>query len=817
VPEANEPADFQFMANGEVPVNLAVTVSQETGYAVRVIVSGVPKEGEITGTSVTFFGTPDTDRNVFDKSTGASSVAFLGNPVDCQAGPLTARVSTDSWENPGKWTASGAPELNDPAWKSKTVSVYPEITGCDALQFNPSVSLIPDTTQADEPTGVSVDVHVPQAPDQFPDVATPELKDATVTLPEGMSLSPSAADGLQACSNEEIALDSGEPSSCPNGSVLGTVKVFTPLLERPLEGQVFLGEPECDPCSSVDAADGKQLRIYIEAYGSGVRVKREGRVYANPSTGQLTTRFEANPELPFEDLELHFSGGLRAGLATPQACGQATTTADFSAWSSPVTPDAIPTNSFNVDWDGNGGACPSSMPFTPSFSAGTSNPNAGQFSPFTLTFGREDREQDLAGIQVHMPEGLLGILSGIALCSEPQASQGACSEASRIGTMTVAAGPGAHPFYEKGSIYLTESYHGAPFGLSIVVPTIAGPFNLGNVVVRAKIDVDPTTTALTVTSDPFPQVIDGIPLRLRAANVTIDRPGFIFNPTDCEKLAIAATVASAQGAQANVSAPFAVAGCAGLPFGPKFKVSTSARTSRADGASLDARLIYPSGAQSNIAHVKVELPKALPSRLTTLQKACPAATFDANPAACPSGSIVGVARAVSPVLPVPLSGPAYFVSHGGEEFPNLIVVLQGYGVRLDLVGDTFINKNGITSSTFSNVPDVQVDSFELYLPEGPDSALAANGNLCKQKLVMPATFTAQDGAQLKQNTKIEVTGCPKTKAKKAKASRRVKARARRARARRARARRARARARAVGAARRADVIARRRNGKGRGK
>jgi hypothetical protein len=768
VPEANEPADFQFVVEG-APVNLQVVVSQETGYAVRVIVAGVPKAAEIEGTSVVFFGTPDTDHNVFDKNTGASNVAFLTSPVDCDAGPLTARVSTDSWENPGSWSASGAPELNDPAWKSKTVSVYPDITGCDALQFNPSITLTPDTTQADEPTGVSVDVHVPQAPDQFPDVATPELKDATVTLPAGMSLSPSAADGLQACSNQQIGLDSSEPSNCPNGSVLGTVKVSTPLLEQPLQGQVFLGEPECDPCDSVDAADGKQLRIYIEAYGSGVRIKREGRVYANPSTGQLTTRFDENPQEPFEDLELHFAGGLRAGLATPQTCGPAVTTADFSAWSSPVTADGIPTTSFNVDWDGNGGACPQSTPFNPSFSAGTSNPNAGQFSPFTLTFGREDREQDLAGIQVHMPEGLLGILKGIPLCAEPQAAQGMCSEASRIGTMTVAAGPGAHPFYEKGSIYLTESYGGAPFGLSIVVPTVAGPFNLGLVVVRAKIDVDPTTTALTVTSDPFPQVIDGIPLRLRAANVTIDRPGFIFNPTDCEKLQISATISSAQGAQANVTAPFAVAGCAGLPFGPKFKVSTSGHTSRADGASLDAKLIFPTGPQSNISHVKVELPKALPSRLTTLQKACPSTTFAANPAACPSGSIVGIARAVSPLLPEALSGPAYFVSHGGEAFPNLIVVLQGYGVRLDLIGATFINKKGITSSTFTNVPDVQVSSFELYLPQGPDSALAANGNLCTQKLVMPSTFTAQDGAVLKQNTKIEVTDCPKTK-KKAKAS-----------------------------------------------
>ena len=394
-----------------------------------------------------------------------------------------------------------------------------------------------------------------------------------------------------------------------------------------------------------------------------------------------------------------------------------------------------------------------------------------------------------------MPPGLLGTLTGVPLCGQPQASLGTCSSASQIGSMTVAAGAGSHPFYEKGEVYLTGPYGGAPFGLSIVVPTVAGPFNLGNVVVRARISIDPATTALTVTSDPFPQVIDGIPLRLRTANVTIDRPGFIFNPTNCAQLQVSATIAGAQGSQAQVSAPFAVAGCAGLHFGPTFKVFTSGRTSRKDGASLDARLTFPAGAQSNIAKVKVELPKQLPSELKTLQKACPVGTFEANPAACPEASVIGVVKASTPILPVPLDGPVYFVSHAGEEFPALIAVLQGYGVRVNLAGKTFINKAGITSSTFENVPDVPVNSFELYLPEGPYSALAASRDLCTSKLLMPTLFIAQDGAQLKQNTPITVTGCPKakTKAKRASAARAKKA----AKAARARTAAANARGRSV--------------------
>jgi hypothetical protein len=762
-------AQFEFF--DVVPVTLVATANQETNYAIRVTVSDIPREAEFNASSLTFFGEPASNHDIYNRGAGVGQpLAFLQNPVDCSVGPLHARVSLDSWQSPGSYLPDGSPNLADPNWKTYTTTMYPSLSGCNLLQFEPSITLTPSTTRADEPTGVNVDLRVPQAADRLGELATPELKDATVTLPAGLSLSPSAADGLGACSNAQIDIASIEAGSCPEASVLGTIKVSVPLLESPLEGQVFLGEPECNPCTAADAADGRMIRLFIEGTGSGVRLKKEGRVYLNPSTGQLTSKFENNPQDPFENLELDFKSGLRAGLATPQTCGTATTTSDLKPWSSPVTPDANPSSQFNVSWDGNGGACPAVPPLSPSFSAGTSNPNAGEFSPFTLTFGREDREQDLAGIQVHMPPGLLGSLSEIPLCGEPEASLGTCGQASLIGTMTVAAGPGAHPFYEKGEIYLTGPYGGAPFGLSIVVPTVAGPFNLGNVVVRARIQVDPTTAALTVTSDPFPQVIDGIPLRLRTANVTIGRPGFIFNPTNCALQHITATISGAQGSQTNVSVPFGVSGCAGLHFGPTFKAYTSAKTSRAGGASLDVRLSFPSGPQSNIAHVRVELPKALPSRLSTLQRACTIAVFEANPAGCPAGSVVGIARADSPILPVALEGPAYFVSHGGAKFPELIVVLEGYGVRVDLYGETFINKQGITSSTFANVPDVQVNSFELYLPEGPDSALAANGNLCTKKLAMPTLFTAQDGAQLKQNTPIQVTGCG-TSARAARAAR----------------------------------------------
>ncbi len=777
VPDANEPAEFAFTYLS-FPLGIYPSVVGEGADAhIRVIVPGIPAPNQVrlVADFVKYFGDPSAaDGNP------SSPNAFFTNSSDCEGGPLVTTLHVDSTYDPGRLLPDGpdtkgplnitdsTPDFNeaaegvsDPAWKEKTYS-SPPVAGCEKLHFAPSLQLQPETTQADEPTGLAVDETVPQNPDPN-GLATPPVKRITVTLPAGMSLSPSAADGLQACTAEQFDLESDAESSCPNASVVATAKVTTPLLAEPLTGYVFLAEPGCDPCSNQDASDGNMFKLYLQIEGSGIVQKLPGTIDVNTTTGQLTTTFPNLPQFPFSEAQLVFKGGLRAGLATPQSCGTFTSTADLTPWSTPYTPDATPESSFNVSWDGHGEACPSSPPLTPSFSAGTSNPNAGQFSPFTLTFAREDRQQDLSGIQVKMPPGLLGSIAGVPLCDEEQANAGTCSVASRIGTMTVAAGPGGHPFYTQGSIYLTEHYEGAPFGLSIVVPTKAGPFNLGNVVVRSRINIDQSTAALTVTSNPLPQILDGIPIRLRTANVTIERPNFIFNPTSCAQQHITATISGTQGTTADVSAPFAVSGCAGLHFGPKFTVSTSGRTSRANGASLDAKVVFPSGAQSNIASVKVELPKQLPSRLTTLQKACGAATFASNPAGCPAASVVGIARTSTPILPVELTGPVYFVSHGGEAFPSLVIVLQGDGVRVDLTAATFINKAGITSSTFKTIPDVPVNSFELYLPEGKYSALAASGNLCTSNLEMPTAFTAQDGSQLKQDTKLSVTECPKAK------------------------------------------------------
>jgi hypothetical protein len=396
--------------------------------------------------------------------------------------------------------------------------------------------------------------------------------------------------------------------------------------------------------------------------------------------------------------------------------------------------------------------------------AGTISNQAGGFSPLSVSFSRSDRDQDLGGIAVNTPPGLLGLLKTVPLCGEPQATAGSCGAESLIGHTTVGAGPGSHPFYLGGSVYLTGPYRGTPFGLSIVVPALAGPLNLGTVVVRASIAVDPHSTALTITSDALPTMLRGIPLRIRSVNVTVDRPGFVFNPTSCDAMSIGGTLTGVQGARAQVSSRFQAAGCSSLGFQPVFSVSAPAKTSRSGGAALDVKIAYVPG-QADIRSVAVKLPVQLPARLSTVQQACPEQAFAANPASCDAGSLVGIGTAVTPVLPVPLTGPAYLVSHGGAAFPDIVMVLQGEGVTIDLVGNVNIAKNGVTSATFAQVPDAPISTFELNLPEGPHSALAAVGSLCTKAQVMPTTLTAQNGAQINQNTKIKVTGCTTTKKK----------------------------------------------------
>ena len=719
----------------------------------------------------------------------AGTRPFLTNPAKCTGSAPTTALRVDSYQDPETYVSRTV--YNGTSLTESLPSASESfLTGCSQLSFQPEVEFKPSatsaggTSQADEPTGAAFALKVPQTNEAGVN-ATPELKDATVTLPEGVTVDPSAASGLQACSNAQFGLGSrtepAEPAACPLASQIGTVKITTPLLEKPLEGQIFIGEPECSPCSSADAEDGHIFRLFLQARSPerGVIVKVVGRVSANPTTGRLQATFTEQPQLPFGELLLTFNGGARAPLANPQTCGTFTTTTDLTPWSTsglgglsgsePIagTPDATPSSAFRVDSNGQGGAC-AGMGFAPSFTAGSQTPAAATSSPFSVTIGREDREQDISAISVTTPPGLLGMVSQVSQCPEAQANAGTCGSESLIGSTTVGAGPGSDPFYLGGKVYLTGPYKGGPFGLSIVVPAVAGPFNLGTVVVRASIAVNPATAALTITSDALPQFVDGVQLRLRKINVEVNRPGFMLNPTSCAQQAVGATISAAQGASSTQSTPFEVGGCQSLPFAPKLTASAGGHASKADGASLDVKITSAGLGQANVAKVDLQLPTALPSRLSTLQKACLAAVFNANPAACHEESVIGKATIHTPILKAPLTGPAYLVSHGGAAFPDVEFVLQGEGVTLILDGKTDI-KNGITYSRFESAPDAPFTSFETELPTGPHSILgayvpaSANYNLCGTSLAMPTIITAQNGKQIKQTTKIAVTGCKASK------------------------------------------------------
>jgi hypothetical protein len=787
-PERGYPAEFAvYDPKLQRAVLLYASVVGSGADAHVRVISG-PQDSFVTveGVSVTFFGNPAA----VDRS-GISPVAFFTSPSDCAASGFTSVLYVDSWEHPGRMGADGQPDLSDPNWRGAS-SVSPGVRGCEALQFHPTLSFAPEGGQgvADAPAGYEAVVRVPQNEDPN-GLATPPLKSAVVTLPAGVAVSPGAADGLVGCPEtgaEGLEPQSSDAGHCPLASKVASAEVVTPLLREPLAGSVFVAQPACggagQPVCSEEAAEtGGVFALYLEvgSVNSGVHLKLKGSVEVGGSgvhsretglaPGQVRTTFADAPQQPFSELKLQFKGGPRAPLANPQGCGVFQASSELEPWShlpapgeAMGTPDATgPAQAFAISGCGGG--------FALGFTAGTSNPLAGGYSPFSVTFSRQDREQNLVGVTLRMPPGLLGRIAGIPLCPEAQAQAGACSSASRIGSATAGVGSGSHPLWQSGQVYLTGPYKGAPFGLSIVVPADAGPFHLGNIVVRAAIAVDPHTAQITVTSDPFPQSVDGVPLRIKTVNTLIDREAFTFNPTNCEPLSVSGTLMSTQGASAGVASHFQAANCAALAFRPSFKVATQAHTSKKNGASLDVKVGYPSGGgQANIGKVAVTLPKQLPSRLTTIQQACPEATFNANPASCPAGSVIGTATASTPVLANPVSGPAYLVSHGGAAFPDLVLILQGEGVKLELIGSIDIKKQ-VTSSSFNSVPDAPISSFELTLPEGPHSGLAtvlpakAKGNLCGTSLEMPTTITGQNGAQIKQNTKIAVTGCLKAKKK----------------------------------------------------
>jgi hypothetical protein len=664
---------------------------------------------------------------------GVAPTPYFTNPTSC-TGPLSSEFQIDSWEEPGRYAAAQTPDGS--------------MFGCDSLPFEPQIETQPSASSAETSTGLNVNLESQQHYENAYGVVASHYDDVKVVLPEGVTLNPSAGAGLQACTEAEFAYEgetlNPEPGKgCPREAKLGTIHARSPAISEEVEGSLYLAKP-------YENKFGSLVAVYVVARipNRGVIVTVAGRVELNPGTGQITTVFEENPQLPIEDLVFAFHQGATSPLVTPPTCGTYTAQAVLNPWSAPLQEHLL-TSQFEITSGVGSGPCPS---------GGT--PQADVEAARHVT-GQEELEHP------------------------------SCPAASEIGHTIVSAGVGSVLAQATGKVYLAGAYHGA--GLSVVSITAAkvGPFDLGTVVIQFTLRINQTTAQVEVdgeTSDPIPHIIDGIVVHVREIRAYINREQFIINPTDCNPLGVSDTITGAGANYAipadqvpvTVSSPFQAADCSSLGFKPVFKASTSAHTSRIDGASLHVTLNLPEeagpGKEANVARVKVSLPKQLPSPLKTLQKACTEKVFGENPGNCPVSSRVGEVKVLTPILANPLTGPAYFVSHGGAKYPELIMVLSGEnGIQVDVHGETFISKQGITSATFSTVPDVPFSQFELTFPEREYPALTANGNLCKGSLIMPTEMVGQNGLAIKQNTKISVTGCPK-----AKHARRKKKRAKRA-------------------------------------
>jgi hypothetical protein len=649
----------------------------------------------------------------------------------------------DSWKAPGEFVSEAASPLDA---EGRELAV----DGCDSLDFSPEVAIHTEGRTADMPSATGIDLRFPQS--ENPDgLGEGEPSSVVLDLPSGLSLNPAAGDGLGACSPEQIALKSLGQPACPDSSRIGSVTVDSPLAANPFRGGIYLATPGKNPFGSMFAA-------YLVAEGNGILIKIPGQIEANNSDGGLIMRLDDLPQLPFSDFSLQFDGGPRAPLALPAHCGTFTASARLTAYSNPTgEPLALPVG-FVVDSNCDDG-------FSPEFFSGATSSSAGQRSDLVLHLARKEGEAGIGRFSVNLPEGLLPLLGDVPRCADLLAQDGNCLPASRIGSMDIAAGAGSHPFHFLGATFLTGPYLGAPFGLAIVVPAVTGPFDLGVVVVRARVLVDPRSARLTIATDPLPQIVGGIPLRIQGMDLsTADRPGVFTTPTSCDKQEVTGGAVSEAGDSASLSTPFFVSGCSKLGFSPRVSASTEGRASRRGGVALRLTIHNHLKNQSNLRSIDIDFPPQLSPRLSAIQGACRAATFAAGPELCPRTSAIGTARVRTPIFNAPLEGSAYLVSRGTEGLPRIVLVLSAEGTALELDGSLYISKKGTVSTRFSAMPDAPISNFALVLRRGAHSALGANflagggGALCGRQMKVTAILVGHNGARAKDVARVKCNG-----------------------------------------------------------
>jgi hypothetical protein len=761
-PERGEAAVFAFNYLGVVA---RIVVGVRAGdYGLTAEARGISEGQPISGLRVTLWGVPadtshdpqrllgDSYLNNGNHPSGADRVSFLTSPTSCPGTASVTTVAVDSWLQPGLfYSTSFDADLGGSPFVSE---------GCSQLDFSPTIEARPSTNLADSPSGLNVDLHVPQALTADPDgLAEAHLRDAELTLPAGMSVNPASAAGLGACSPAQIGLNTpvgeplahfdGNPAHCPDSSKLGTVEVDTPVLDHPLKGTIYLASQNQNPFGSLLA-----LYIAIEDPLTGTIIKLAGHPVADPQNGQLRISFDRNAQLPFEDLKVSLFNGPRAALRTPITCDNFTTTSRMTPWSSPEGSDATPSDTFAITNGANNTPCLKSAgeaPNKPTFSAGTADPAAGTFSPFVLKLARADGTQPLRSIDATLPKGLLAKLAGIPYCPDAALAAAAgksgraeqaspsCPATSRVGSVTVGAGAGSTPLYVGAEAYLTGPYKGAPLSLSIIAPAVAGPFDLGTVVVRNALYVDPESAQVHAVSDPIPTILQGIPLDIRSIALSIDRPGFILNPTSCAPTAVKGGALSVFGQSASLTSPFQVGGCAALGFKPKLAIDLQGATKRNRYPALRATLQARPG-DANIGKAVVSLPHSAFLAQNHIKTICTRVQFAAS--ACPAASVYGTARAISPLLDKPLEGPVYLRS-SSNTLPDLVADLKGQ-LEVALVGRIDSVKGGIRTS-FESVPDAPITKFTLSMQGGKKGLLVNSRNLCAGANKATVELDAQSG------------------------------------------------------------------------
>lgn len=787
-PPKGTPIDLAFNAGGLVQGHVYASLDPAQGYAIKTVTPNVSSLVQVRGAEVTIWGVPgdpahdrfrwyskkQPDGTVLGAPWGSEPIRpFLTNPMDCGFDNGGARARADSYNHPGQF--SSTQEYGNPL----------NVTGCDDLRFRfePEISVQPTDRHAGAPTGLDVHLRVPQRNDEVKEakelyaangdvqaIATPPIKKIVTTLPEGMTLSPSAAQGLEGCSSEQIGLGTDSPVRCPDASQYGTLTLHTPIfpIDAQPKGWIYIARQGDNPFHNF-----LSLYMVIQEPERGILIKIPARVDLDPNTGQITTTFDEIPQFPVSDVQLTFKGGVRAGLVNPTTCGTKTIRAAFFSWQDPSTPHAVK-SSYEVTNKPDGSRCPDSLgqrSFSPTFTAGTTNNTAGAFGPFALRLARSDDDQEFAQLGLELPEGLTGKLAGVGRCPDAgiaqaqartapgdgalEQDQPSCPASSLIGTTSVGAGVGVPLTYVPGKVYLAGPYHGSPLSVVAITPAVAGPFDLGVVAVRVALNVDSQNARISATTDPLPNILQGIPIRIRDIRLKLDRSRFILNPTSCAPKQIKARIAGAGGdlasaaddTAADLADRFQAAECASLGFKPKFSFQLTGGTHR--GAHPRLRVFARARpGDANIAAVSVALPRSEFLDQGHIKTVCTRVQFAAK--GCPAGSVYGHVVARTPLFDEPFAGPVYLRS-SSHPLPDLAMALRGPAslpVEVDLISRVD-SVNGGIRNTVEVAPDVPLDTFTLTAQGGAKGLLVNSTNLCAGGIHRATVkLTAQNGKRI---------------------------------------------------------------------